>query len=106
MKKNNSQNISSTQSSLNFIQFPDDIHYTMQWNITNNTGTNVPVIQINLSLEKPAGQYWMAIGLGRSMTGADIMMVSLNSNGTAYAIDRTGIGEETPVLDSTRSGVL
>ena len=91
----------------NFLQFPSDVYYTMQWSFASIAvnGLNVPVIQINLSLAKPIGQYWMSMGLGSSMSGSDMMMVSVASNGSAYAVDRTGVGEVVPVLDTSRSGI-
>ena len=102
----------TTPTPANFIQFPCDIYFTMQWEILNSSSAhvkfrelNVPVIQVNLSLGQPAGGYWMAVGLGRSMSKADVMMVSVASNGTVYAVDRTSSGEQTPSLDTAMGGV-
>ena len=109
----------SANGSSNFIQFRTDVLYTLQWRIIMpalsavGSGSSsvfggaasvdvrdVPIVQINLSLAKPAGSYWMAVGLGTAMNGSDIMMASLSSNGTAIVADRTGVGHR-PVLDTS-----
>ena len=108
---NNNGSDNTAPTPANFIQFPCDIYFTMQWEILNSSSAhvkfrelNVPVIQVNLSLGQPAGGYWMAVGLGRSMSKADVMMVSVASNGTAYAVDRTAIGEQLPIPDTAMGG--
>ena len=101
---------SGSSSSSNFVRFNSDVYYTMQWTVTSvangGSGNSVPVVQINLTLGRPAYGYWMAVGLGLSMTGSDIMMVSLCSNGTIYVVDRQGVGEILPVLDTSSARLL